>query len=459
MRHHLVGILGLALCLIGLQGLLVERSEAVRAPPPTQSSNPVPPIPIPVDPDDALRPDARPEGPPVVDEAPPTAALDPPVAEQDPPPQVERPPLDWSTVHVQEGDNLARIFDHLGLPRVELQSVIALAQPRSLLRFIHPGDTMRIAVGPEGRCQRLEYPIDSLRNLTVWREGERLRSRIETLDHQRQLRFATGTVDRALYTGARAAGLPDRQIMDLVQIFGWDIDFALDIRRGDRFSVIYEAFYRGDERIATGAILAAEFVNRGKRIRALRFSADARSGYYTPEGVPLRKAFLRTPVKYARISSGFAQRRWHPLLHRFRAHKGVDYAAPAGTPVRATGDGKVGFVGRKGGYGKVAILNHGARYRTLYAHLARFARGLRSGSRVEQGQIIGYIGQTGLATGPHLHYEFRIDGVHRDPLRVELPAAPTLPAAQLAEFRAQTQVYLTQLDSLGGTRLAVAPRD
>ena len=202
-------------------------------------------------------------------------------------------------------------------------------------------------------------------------------------------------------------------------------------------------------------IVAVEFTNQGREIRAVRYSdPKGETDYYSPDGRSMRKAFLRTPVKFSRISSGFTKRRWHPVLNRARAHKGVDYAAPIGTAVKATGNGKVQFVGRKGGYGKTIILQHGGSYTTLYAHLSRYARGLRSGKRVRQGQVIGYVGKTGLASGPHLHYEFRVKGSHRDPLRVRLPKAMPIAESYREDFTTQTQSLLVQLDLLRRAHLA-----
>ena len=206
--------------------------------------------------------------------------------------------------------------------------------------------------------------------------------------------------------------------MELAGIFGWDIYFALNIRRGDHFTVVYDQLYLDGKKIGNGDILAAEFVNQGQVYRAVRYEKpNGTADYYTPDGNSMRKEFLRTPVAFTRISSRFSLGRYHPILNRIRAHKGVDYAAPTGTPIKATGDGRVAFRGRKGGYGNVVILDHGRGYSTLYGHMSRFARGERVGTRVHQGQVIGYVGSTGMATGPHLHFEVRADGVTTDPVR------------------------------------------
>jgi murein DD-endopeptidase MepM/ murein hydrolase activator NlpD len=244
-------------------------------------------------------------------------------------------------------------------------------------------------------------------------------------------------------------------IMELAAIFGWDIDFALDIRRGDHFTVVYQEYYLEGKKVRDGDILAAEFTNQGKSYRAIRYvDADGNAGFYTPEGLSLRKAFLRTPVKFSRISSRFTLHRKHPILNRIRAHKGVDYAAPRGTPIRATGDGKVVFRGRKGGYGRTIVIQHGSKYSTLYGHMSRYNGKVKLGRRVRQGQVIGYVGSSGLATGPHLHYEFRIDGVHRNPLTVKLPVAEPIAKRYRDDFQKLATPLIAQLELL--TRSLVA---
>jgi len=250
-----------------------------------------------------------------------------------------------------------------------------------------------------------------------------------------------GVINTSLSAAGQKAGLSEELITQLTNIFAWDIDFATKLRRGDQFTVVYENNSRNGERI-----IAAEFVNQGKILTAVRYQdSDGNTNYYTPEGKVMRKAFLSTPVDFARISSHFNINRKHPILNRIRAHKGVDYAARTGTPVKAAGDGEIAFLGRKGGYGQVLIVKHGEHYETLYAHLSKFKRGLHDGDTVKQGEIIGYVGQTGLATGPHLHYEFHVDGVHRNPETLDSRQASTLNRQYLADFKAQAQPVLSEL--------------
>ncbi|MDD5632697.1 MAG: peptidoglycan DD-metalloendopeptidase family protein, partial [Methylococcales bacterium] len=255
-----------------------------------------------------------------------------------------------------------------------------------------------------------------------------------------------GIINSSLSLAGQKAGLSDDLILQLTNIFAWDIDFATNLHHGDQFTVVYEKPMAG-QNSSDSQIIAAEFVNQGRVLTALRYKdQEGHADYYSPDGRPMRKAFLSTPVDYIRISSGFDTHRKHPILNRIRAHKGIDYAAKTGTPVRSAGDGEITFCGRKGGYGQVMILKHGERYETLYAHLSEFKRGLESGDLVKQGEVIGYVGQTGLATGPHLHYEFHVDGVHRNPETLNVAQSLPLHSEKLADFRAQTRLTLNQLN-------------
>ena len=243
--------------------------------------------------------------------------------------------------------------------------------------------------------------------------------------------------------------------MELASLFGWDVDFVLDIREGDSFSVMYEEHFLDGEKIDEGPILAAQFTNQGNTFTALRYTDSAGdSNYFTPDGYSMRKAFLRSPVDFARISSRFNLQRKHPVLNRIRAHKGVDYAASTGTPIKSAGDGKIIFRGVKGGYGNVVIVQHGGNITTLYAHMKSFKRGQSVGSRVKQGQVIGFVGSSGLATGPHLHYEFRLNGVHKNPLTVKLPQAEPVAKAEKGSFDLAANKLMVQLETYQATQVA-----
>jgi murein DD-endopeptidase MepM/ murein hydrolase activator NlpD len=265
----------------------------------------------------------------------------------------------------------------------------------------------------------------------------------------------TGEIKTSLYAATDAAGLTDPVANQMAEIFGGDIDFHRDLRKGDKFTVVYEMTYSNGQAVRSGRILAAEFVNQGHAYRAVYFQTSNTTGnYYTQDGKSMRKAFLRSPIEFSRISSGFTTSRFHPVLNKWRAHKGVDYAAPIGTKVKVTADGTVALVGKQSGYGNVVMVNHQGRYTTVYGHLSRFAAGLHVGQRVNQGEVIAYVGMTGLATGPHLHYEFKIDGTQRDPLRVALPDATPISAAQKAAFLESTRELNERLAMLHNTKLA-----
>ena len=371
--------------------------------------------------------------------------------------QVDIPPVEmqapepvkgeWHQVKVREGDSLARIFSQQNIPASQLHKLITGGDVAKKLTRIYPGQTLRLRTTAEDGLLELNYEIDALSQIQVLREGDDFDTQLVTREPERRKVQATGEIDSSLFLAAQKANLPDSITMELAGIFGWDIDFALDIRKNDRFTVIYEDLYLDGERIGTGDILAAEFINKDKTHQAVRYT-DARdhTDYYSPEGRSMRKTFLRTPVAFSRISSRFSLGRKHPILNTIRSHKGVDYAAPRGTPVKATGSGKIVLRGKKGGYGKTVVVQHGSRYNTLYAHLNSYARNLRNGSRVQQGQVIGYVGSTGLATGPHLHYEFRVNGVHRNPLTVKLPDAAPLQHTYMADFKLKTGNLLAGLE-------------
>lgn len=360
-------------------------------------------------------------------------------------------------VTVRNGDSLASIFSELGIPATELHRMMTGTPGAQRMIRIHPGDELHIVRDDAGTLVSLEYPMDEVRTLHIMRKGEAYDSYIIDNPPERRIQHAQGVIDSSLFLAARDAGLSDNLTMRLAAIFGWDIDFVLDIREGDRFSLIYEEVYRDGEKLRDGEIIVAEFVNRGRPFHAVRFTDDdGRSDYYTPDGLALRKAFLRAPLEFTRVSSRFNPNRRHPVMNTIRAHRGVDYAAPTGTPIRAAGDGRVILRGTNGGYGNAVEIQHGGNISTLYAHMSSFQRGVGVGTRVRQGQVIGYVGMTGLANGPHLHYEFRVNGVHRNPLTVQLPDAEPLPSRYHERFTSYARPLLAHLEALGqpGPRIA-----
>jgi len=358
---------------------------------------------------------------------------------------------------VQPGDSLAALFKRHGLSTQDLHQIMELGTSVSRLRRLHPGDVIEVTVDAQGGIARLSTLAGREQRLEVIREDEGFRAVEVELPVQRQVKVTSNTIRTSLYQAGYDAGLSDKLIMDLANIFGWDIDFALDIRQGDQFRIIYEELWRDGEKIADGAILAAEFVNAGRRLEAVRFVDDeGQAAYYSPEGNAMRKTFLRAPLNFRYVSSGFNPRRLHPVLKRVRPHNGIDYAAPEGTPVYAAGDGRVIRSTYDRYNGHHVFLQHGSKYVTKYLHFSR--RAVKAGDRVKQGQLIGYVGSTGLASGPHLHYEFLVDGVHRNPRTVQLPDAAPIPDHYRDRFVALSQPLLRQLELLDpAIQIAAAP--
>lgn len=361
----------------------------------------------------------------------------------------------WHQVTVKSGDSLATIFNKLDISAQQLHALLEQGGAAHNLKKIHPGQKLRVLTDEKQGLVKLSYPIDKLSTLEVSRNGEEFDISTSHRTPERREVSASATINSSLFLAANKAGMSDNITMELAGIFGWDIDFALDIRKGDSFTVLYEEIYLDGEHIDNGEILAAEFVNQGKRYQAVRYTdAGGRTDYYALNGESMRKTFLRTPVEFSRISSRFSTGRKHPILNKIRAHKGVDYAASTGTPIKSTANGKIIHIGKKGGYGNTIIVQHGTRYSTLYAHMSKYRGGLKNGSRVRQGQTIGYIGSSGLATGPHLHYELRVDGTHRDPLRVKLPGADPLNKKYMADFSTRAETLMAQIDLVRDVQVA-----
>lgn len=362
--------------------------------------------------------------------------------------------LPWQSVTIKPGDHLSSLFPRLGLSPQQLHEIMALGDVTAGLARVKPGQEIKFRTAGN-QLQELLYEVDE-KSLHVKRESGKFAAYLTNHAVETRVSYAAGTIKSSLFEDAQAAGLSDNHTMEMADIFGWDIDFALDLREGDSFGVVYQEQFMNGLKLRDGVILAAEFTNRGKTYRAVRYSdPEGNINYYTPDGLAMRKAFLRTPVKFSRISSRFSLARYHPILHRMRAHKGVDYAAPIGTPVKAAGSGKVTFKGVKGGYGNVVILQHGSQYSTLYGHLHKFAPGLKQGAAVQQGATIGYVGKTGLASGPHLHYEFRVAGVHKNPLTVTMPKADPIPEKYKSAFLAEAHRLSEQIALIKNGTLAL----
>lgn len=355
----------------------------------------------------------------------------------------------WVEHAVVSGDSLAKIFSAQDLEPALLHRIVNSSKTAKSLGRIRPGQTLRFRFDELGELTRLEHHRSRIESLNIGIDDDAVTAEIISKAVDTQTAAAAGVIGSSLFVDGQKAGLSDAKIMELADIFGWDIDFALEIRAGDQFRVVYEEQFLEGEKLRDGPILAAEFTNRGNTYRAVRYeSEDGEVGYFDDTGHSKRRAFLRTPIKFARISSRYNPKRWHPVLKRWRSHKGVDYAAPTGTPIKASGDGKVIFRGTKGGYGRTVVIQHAGKYTTLYAHMSKYSKRSKRGARVKQGQVIGYVGKSGLATGPHLHYEFRVNGNHKDPLRVKLPKSLSLPKQEIAAFKKATAPLLAKLDAV-----------
>ena len=355
---------------------------------------------------------------------------------------------------IQRGDTVASLLARLQVDDPETAQLLRSNKLAKALYQLVPGRTVRATAAADGKLVSLRY-MNGGSLLSVDRAGDALVVKEAPAELERRVLMKSAEIKSSLFGATDAAGLSDAIAAQVADIFSTDIDFHRDLRKGDRFSIVYEVFYHQGEPVKSGRVLAAEFINQGKAYRAVYFNyAENEGGYYTPDGKNLRKQFLRSPLEFSRITSGFTNARFHPVLQTWRAHKGIDYGAASGTRVKATGGGVVEIAGRQGGYGNVVVLRHQSKYTTWYGHLSGIAKGLRKGRRVAQGEVIGYVGATGLATGPHLHYEFRINDVHQNPLRVAMPAAPPITPEHKPRFAQSTRLYAERLELLRTTNLA-----
>lgn len=361
------------------------------------------------------------------------------------------PEFDNLVLNVASGDTMEKLFRENNLNLGHLMSIAELDEAKRRFRRIKPGDVFEVA-HIDGKVMRLYSELDLTSALQIVRQESGFTAEIIERPIEIRKRMAYGIIKSSLFESAAEAGLSDKVIMNIAGIFAWDVDFVLDIRQGDNYYVQFEEIWQDGEYVADGEIIAAEFNNNGRTIQAIRFVDDNdHSEYFTPAGDSVRKAFLRAPVDFTRISSNFNPNRKHPILNRIRAHRGVDYAAPRGTAIKASGDGKVIFRGTKPGYGKTVILQHGGNITTLYAHMSSYMLKVRVGSRVKQGQTIGFVGSTGLATANHLHYEYRLNGVHRNPRTVDLPDAEPIDEQYRERFMAVAEPILKELEQFKST--------
>lgn len=361
----------------------------------------------------------------------------------------------WHEERIQRGDTISALLDRLNVNDEDIAGFLRSARDSESLRLLIPGRIVRAQTDQGGNLLSLQYISSSESMLKVEKQAEGFKSSDEAVPLEARLMMKSAEIKSSLFGATDAANIPDSIAMQIADIFSSDIDFHSDLQKGDKVTVVYESFHNKGELIKTGRVLAAEFTNSGMSYRAVYFQdREGRGGYYTPEGKNLRKAFLRSPLEFSRVTSGFTKARFHPVLKTWRAHKGVDYGAPTGTRVKAVADGTVAFVGKQGGYGNLIILQHQGQFSTAYGHLSAFAKNLRRGSKVSQGDVVGQVGMTGVATGPHLHYEFRVAGVQRNPLSIPMPTAFPIAAQYKADFSMIAENLAMRLNLLKNTNLA-----
>jgi murein DD-endopeptidase MepM/ murein hydrolase activator NlpD len=354
----------------------------------------------------------------------------------------------WQVETVRRNETVGDIFDRLDLSPGDVYRIVNFSEQTQELARVFPGEQLAFRMAA-GKLTGLQFDGDEAHRVLLTVNGDEITQRLIERKMERRVSYASASIEHSLFGSAMNADMSDALIVRLAGIFNYDIDFAQDLQPGDSFAVVYEQIYRDGEKLRDGEIIAATFINDGKRFEVYRFEDDSgRPDYLSADGRSRKKAFIRTPLEFTRITSKFSPDRKHPILGRMMRHMGVDYAAPTGTPIMATGNATVEFIGVQNGYGNVIILQHKGGIETLYGHMSRFAKGLRRGDRVTQNEVIGFVGMTGLATGPHLHYEFRISGVHRDPLSIDLPVADPLNGAEMARFKASTAPLIAQLNQL-----------
>ena len=362
----------------------------------------------------------------------------------------------WVTEIIRRDDTLTSLLKRLNIRNDDAIEFLRTNHDASALATqLKPGQSVRAQTNEAGKLIELQYQVSNISLLSVITSDAGYIAKTHEINFNKHTVLKSATIKNSLFGATDAAEIPDSVAMQIVDIFSTDIDFQADLRKGDRLVVAYEAEYSEGLQVKAGQVLSAEFTNDGKTYSAFMYrDPTGHLAYYTPDGKSMHKSFLRSPLEFSRISSGFSASRLHPILQTMRAHKGVDYAAPIGTRVKASGDGIVDFVGSKGGYGNVIVLQHNNKISTVYGHLSSFVPGLHQGRKVSQGEVIAFVGMTGLATGPHLHYEFLLNGENRDPVTVALPSAEPIPANYKAAFLVQKAEYAAQLNLLRASNVA-----
>jgi murein DD-endopeptidase MepM/ murein hydrolase activator NlpD len=361
----------------------------------------------------------------------------------------------WREERIGRGDTLQSLLTRLGVDAEDARKFLAAAHTNKSLARLAPGRSVLARVSSSGQLMLFRYLVADTTLVTATRAGGEFKVGEQTVALETRQIMRSGSITGSLFGATDAADVPDRIASEMAEALSGDIDFHKDLRRGDHFSLVYEAFYLDGQLIKSGRLLATEFINQGKSHQALYFKdAQGHEGYFTPDGQSLKRAFLKSPMPFSRVSSGFSFSRFHPVLQTWRAHKGIDYAAPTGAPIRAVADARVNFVGTQGGYGNLVVLQHQGSYSTAYGHLSRFGKGVKRGGHISQGQVIGYVGATGLATGPHLHFEFRVNSVQVDPQKLKLPTSYPLDPRAKGQFAASAKPLVANLGLLRNSNLA-----
>lgn len=360
----------------------------------------------------------------------------------------------WQTVKPRAGDSMATIFHRLGLSAKNLHEILQRNPHTKVLTAIKPSQELKFLIN-KGKLEKLVIPVNYVDTLTIFRAKKGYQFQISSKKTTTQNLYATALVKGSLANTAQRANIPYKFVQKMTEILKREIDFSHAIQSGDQFSIVYDAYYIGDKMVGTGDIVAVSYTSKDKTVQAIRHtSANGTIDYYSPQGNSFKKAFTRYPIKFSHISSTFALSRHHPILHYKRAHKGIDLAAPIGTPIQATGDGVIAVIDRHNGYGNMIKIKHDSKYSTIYGHMLKFQKGLSKGSRVKRGQVIGYVGQTGLATGPHCHYELHVNNEPRNPTTTNLPTASPIPAREMKSFKAKTGTLLARLKLYEAAQLA-----
>lgn len=363
----------------------------------------------------------------------------------------------WHQENIRRGDTIAAILSRLEVSQQDKANFLRAAKDSKAMRQLKPGEIIHAETTAEGELLTLRYFYGNGEQFLMEKVDDAYEMSEQSAKVNARISVGSGVIESSLFAATDTAGLPTSIAMQIANIFASDIDFYRDLHKGDRFTVVYETFYDQGENTQYGRVLAAEFINKGKSHRAVYFQAlDEDGDYYTPSGESLRKPFLLAPLEFSRISSGFTNARFHPILKQWRAHRGVDYAAPTGTPVKATADGTVEYSGWQNGYGNLIVLKHSGKYSTAYGHLSALKKGIQKARHVRQGEVIGYVGSTGMATGPHLHYELRVNGVQRDPSKMVMPAAQPISKRNRATFQRETKDLVARLELLSNANFASA---